>query len=175
MRAKDPITIAVIVALAQCWNFQSSMAQERLYDPATTARILLTSSISDDDLLWAEPPVQVAPTDHNALYEIRVQWATGLLYYQIYPTSQAVLDTHALSVGLSSEFDRLPGKQIAVLSDSQGAGACGADLNVLVCAVSTYYSSPTPDGAAIQGVIGGLKHLMRVAYPQVAATSTASV
>lgn len=49
-----------------------------------------------------------------------------------------MLATHALEAGLSMEYPDLPGKQIDVASDLDGAGGYGADLNVLVCAFSSY-------------------------------------
>ena len=147
------------------WVDLSALAQQEIYDPATTAQALLNEPISDDDIFGAAAPTQEAPDEANVLYEISVHWGFGLIWYQIYPSVREVTESGHLDYGLRVDLDRVPGKQANVLDLPDGNGACSADLNVLVCAVSNYYVTDYPAGAAVRGVESGLIHLRRVAAP----------
>lgn len=157
---------ALLLCAWLAWSASAVTAQQAMYDPTATTRVLLTSPISDDDIFWAEEPAQETPDSPDVLYEISIYWAFGLIYYRIYPSTQALEDNGYLDNGLKVDSDELPGRQVSVMNIGGGAyGACGADLNVLVCAVSDSMVTDYPAGAAMQGVEGGLLHLIRVASP----------
>src|SRR5688572_6503184 len=77
-------TIQIVACVLACMFLlttavaRSVIAQEAVYDPSSTAQILLSASISDDDLLWAEQPTIENPDRADVLHEIHLRWSSGL-------------------------------------------------------------------------------------------------
>lgn len=128
-----------------------------LYQPDAIADALLVTPFTDEELLSAASPVAVRPDLAGVLHEVRIQWVSGTLVYQVFADEAAAADVRDL--GREVFLRKSPGKTMWLYEDTGGAVGCAFDANVRVCASSTPSLSDYPDGAAILAVQAGMLHL----------------
>lgn len=187
------IVLVAMILLGTLWNglLRTDLlsAQTELpYDPERVASALMSYPIPPEELFWEEIYELEAPGDPAAVGAIAAVLLLGLATYEIYPDTQAAINSPWMTVGdnsspnvaidsIAENGDYLYNRLVAehrismkdrpfMKKDSDGSYlVCVSERNVVVCGFSTPEYGDWPEVGAEMNALISLALLLEVMEP----------